>query len=54
MNYIEKFKEMLYKFHTNYPKRGKVFIMKDNELEELIDFIKEVCEKAEMYDDLCK
>jgi hypothetical protein len=52
--YIEEFREMLYKFQGNYPKYGKVFYMKMNELEELIVFIKKVCEKAQMYDDLCK
>lgn len=52
--YIEEFREMLYKFQGNYPKHGKVFYMKMNELEELIVFIKKVCEKAQMYDDLCK
>ena len=52
--YIEEFREMLYKFQGNYPKYGKVFYMKKSELEELLVFIKKVCEKAQMYDDLCK
>lgn len=52
--YTEEFKEMLFKFNSNRPKRGKVFYMKTNELEELIVFVKKVCEKAQMYDDLCK
>lgn len=52
--YTEEFREMLFKFQSNYPKHGKVFYMKMNELEELMVFIKKVCEKAQMYDDLCK
>lgn len=46
--YIEEFREMLFKFQGNYPKHGKLFYMKKNELEELVVFIKKVCEKAQM------
>ena len=53
-DYIEEFRKMLYKFNSNYPKHGKLFYMKKNELEELVVFIKKVCEKAQMYDDLCE
>ena len=52
--YTEEFKEMMYRFHSSYPKHGKVLYIKKNELEELIIFIKKICEKAQMYDDLCK
>ena len=52
--YIEELREILYKFQGNYPKHGKIFHMQMNELEELIVFIKKVCEKAQMYDDLYK
>ena len=52
--YMEEFKKMLYKFNNNYPKHGTLFQMKKDELEELVSFISKVCEKAKMYDDLCK
>ena len=52
--YIEEFKEMLLKFQCNHPKHGKLYYMKMSELKELAVFIKKVCEKAQMYDDLCK
>ena len=52
--YIEELKEMLFKFKDNHPKHGKLFYMKIDELEEFVVFIKKVCEKAQMYDDLCK
>lgn len=52
--YTEEFVEMLKKFNSNRPKHGVLFYMKKSELEELIVFIKKVCEKAQMYDDLCK
>lgn len=52
--YIEEFKEMLHRFNDNHPKHGTLFYMKMDELKEFVDFIKKVCEKAKMYDDLCK
>lgn len=52
--YTEEFREMLLKFNRNRPKHGILFYMKKSELEELAVFIKKVCEKAQMYDDLCK
>lgn len=52
--YAEEFKELLLKFTNNHPKHGKIFYMNMNELKELAAFIKKVCEKAQMYDDLCK
>ena len=47
--YVEEFKKMMLKFNNNHPKH----YMKREELEELAIFIKKVCEKAKMYDDLC-
>lgn len=52
--YTKEFKEMLSKFQGNYPRHGKVFYMNMNELKELVVFIQKVCEKAQMYDDLCE
>ena len=54
-DFTEEFKEMLYKFaEREYPKHGKVLCVHINELKELMTFVKRVCEKAQMYDDLCK
>ena len=52
--YVEEFREMIYRFQSNYPKHGKMLYVRIDELEELVDFVKKVCEKAQMYDDLCK
>lgn len=53
--YTEEFKEMLYKFvKRECPQSGKFLFVSMNELKELMTFIKRVCEKAQMYDDLCK
>lgn len=52
--YMEEFREMMHKFNNNNPKHGTLFCMKMSELEELAVFIKKVCEKAKMYDDLCR
>ena len=52
--YIEEFKEMILKFNDNHPKHGILFYMKMDELEELTIFVGKVCEKAKMYDDLCR
>ena len=52
--YVEEFREMLLRFQSTFPKHGKTLCIKMSELEELMVFIKKVCEKAQMYDDLCK
>lgn len=52
--YMEEFRELLHKFNSNHPKHGVLFYMKKDELEELAVFIKNICEKAQMYDDLCE
>ena len=52
--YIKEFREMLFRFQSAFPKHGKVLYINMSELEELLVFIKKVCEKAQMYDDLCK
>jgi hypothetical protein len=51
--YVEELEKMLLKFNNNHPKHGVLFYMTKEELEELVIFIKKVCEKAKMYDDLC-
>ena len=51
--YVEELREMLYKFNSNHPKHGVLFIMHISELEEFVCWAKKVCEKAAMYDDLC-
>ena len=52
--YMKEFKEMLLKFQSNYSKHGRKLYINRNELKELAAFVKKVCDKAEMYDDLCK
>lgn len=52
--YVEEFREMIRRFASNHPKHGKMVYIKMNELQELVDFVKKVSEKAQMYDDLCK
>ena len=52
--YTEEFREMLHRFSSDNSKHGKLLYIKMDELEELAIFIKEVCEKAQMYDDLCE
>ena len=52
--YMEEFREMLHKFNDNQPKHGVLFCMKMEELKELTTFVRKVCEKAKMYDDLCR
>lgn len=52
--YMEECKEMLIKFNSRYPKYGKKIYIHINDLKELVAFLKIVCEKAQMYDDLCK
>ena len=52
--YIKEFREMIFRFQSTFPKHGKVLYINMSELEELLVFIKKVCEKAQMYDDLCK
>ena len=52
--YMEEFKEMIFKFHDTQPKHGVLFRMKTEQLTELITFVKKVCEKAQMYDDSCR
>lgn len=51
---MEEFRGMILKFNNNHPKYGRLLYINMNELKELASFIKEVCEKAQMYDDLCK
>ena len=51
--YQEEFKEMLHEFvKTELPKSGKYLFLNMNELKKLNTFVKKVCEKAEMYDEL--
>ena len=52
--YIKEFREMIFRFQSTFPKHGKVLYINMSELEEILVFIKTVCETAQMYDDLCK
>lgn len=51
--YVEEFRELMLKFASDSSKHGKLLYVKIDELQELTNFVKKVCEKAQMYDDLC-
>lgn len=52
--YMEEFRKMLVKSQGDLSIHGQVFYIKKNELKKLIILVKKVCEKSQMYDDLCK
>lgn len=51
--YVEEFRELMLKFASDSSKHEKLLYVKIDELQELTNFVKKVCEKAQMYDDLC-
>ena len=51
--YAEEFKEIVLRIASNHPKHGRMLCVMMDELQELMNFVEKIGEKAQMYDDLC-